>query len=343
MRHILILAALVCSQALAQSSNGTRLPTPVVILPLANHSATGQLIFEDTGATPGTITLQAPSTVNSPYRLVLPASMSAGCLGFTPNGSIWAGSSATCGPPAFPANTALTANYTALAADFSTCATIPVSSGSITITMVASASQPANGQCLWIVNYGSGTVTLAPSGQSLNGSGGNIALGTGSASAPSGAFVVSDGTNYDVQVLGGNSGVVRTLYSGQQTGLAGSSGSSSFAMGTATPAAGLYRANFYGTQTASSSGCSTLPVLDVSVGVHDGIGTYNVVAVVPGSSTSGFTMAPSSPLAILFTPVVMRLNGSYIPTYQSIISVAGVGCSSFGTFTLSAALEYIGQ
>ena len=53
--------------------------------------------------------------------------------------------------------------------------------GTFTITLVASSAQPANGQCVWVVNYGSGVVTIAPSGQYINGGGSSLVLAAGSA------------------------------------------------------------------------------------------------------------------------------------------------------------------
>lgn len=86
--------------------------------------------------------------------------------------------------------------YQALAADFSSCKTITVASGTFTITLVASGSQPANGTYINVVNYGSGVVTIARSGQNINGGTANLTLAAASASAPIGATVWSDGSNY---------------------------------------------------------------------------------------------------------------------------------------------------
>jgi len=108
-----------------------------------------------------------------------------------------AGSSA----PTFPVN-AQTATYQLLAADFTSCKTISVASGTFTITAVASGTQPASGTCVWIVNYGSGVVTFARSGQNINGAAANLTIPASSASSPHGLFVVSDATNYVALPLG---------------------------------------------------------------------------------------------------------------------------------------------
>jgi len=89
-----------------------------------------------------------------------------------------------------------------LASDFASCKSIPVASGTFTITLVASGSQPASGQCILILNYGSGVVTVARSGQNINGAAANQTLAAGSASAPTSLLVISDGTNYVAQPFG---------------------------------------------------------------------------------------------------------------------------------------------
>ena len=99
-----------------------------------------------------------------------------------------------------------TATYQVLAADFALSKTIPVASGTFTITLVASGSQPASGQSIDIINYGSGVVTVARSGQNINGAAANLTIAAGSASAPTGLHIVSDGTNYVAQTWGGGSG-----------------------------------------------------------------------------------------------------------------------------------------
>lgn len=85
-----------------------------------------------------------------------------------------------------------TATYQVLAADFSASKVITVASGTFIITLVASGTQPTAGQYIDIVNYGTGVVTVARSGQNINGAAGNLTLGTNLASTR----VWSDGTNY---------------------------------------------------------------------------------------------------------------------------------------------------
>jgi hypothetical protein len=104
------------------------------------------------------------------------------------------------------ATNAQTSTYQVLASDFVGCKTIPVASGTFTITLVASGSQPPSGQCITILNYGTGVITLARSGQHINGATANLTGTAGSATAPTGWYVVSDATDYVAEVIGGGGG-----------------------------------------------------------------------------------------------------------------------------------------
>lgn len=105
-----------------------------------------------------------------------------------------------------------TGTYQVLASDFSNYKTITVASGTFTITLVASGSQPANGQYIDIVNYGSGTVTIARSGQNINGGTSSLTLGAASATAPQSTTIISDGTNYYATGIAGNGGVASVQF-----------------------------------------------------------------------------------------------------------------------------------
>lgn len=90
-----------------------------------------------------------------------------------------------------------TATYQVLAADFAACKTINVASGTFTITLVASGSQPTTGQCIRVINYGTGVVTIARSGQNINGATTSLTLPAApDAQHPFMSWIVSDGTNY---------------------------------------------------------------------------------------------------------------------------------------------------
>lgn len=168
------------------------------------------------------ICYEAPATVSTSYNIVLPGAGATGIVHYAFSGAtvtqsisalnLAGGSNEITGllPLAnltqqFVIN-AQTATYQVLAADFVDCKTIPVASGTFTITLVASTGQPASGQCINIVNYGTGVVTVARSGQNINGAAANLTLAAGSSSAPTGITVWSDGTNYEAQPVGGSTG-----------------------------------------------------------------------------------------------------------------------------------------
>jgi len=171
---------------------------------------------------------------------------------------------------------AKTATYQVLAADFAGCKTIPAASGTFTVTLVASGSQPPSGQCIWVENYGSGVVTVARSGQNINGTASNITLPVGSASAPSGAFVYSDGTNYEAFVFAPAASSSVNSITGDGTIISNSASTGSVTLTLANAGAGTVLANS-GTSAAAPSYIST-PVLGKS-------GTAGTIGF--GNATSG--------------------------------------------------------
>lgn len=100
-----------------------------------------------------------------------------------------------------------TTTYQVLAADFAINRTIYVSSGTFTITLVAGlGTQPPDGQFVKVVNYGSGVVTVARSGQLINGAAANITINAGSSSAPNGGIFTSTGVDYVYESNSGTGG-----------------------------------------------------------------------------------------------------------------------------------------
>lgn len=117
-----------------------------------------------------------------------------------------------------------TATYQVLAADFTQCKVIPVASGTFTITLVASTSQPAAGQYIRIMNYGTGVVTVARSGQNINGATTSILVGRATNLAATGVDIISDGTNYFAVPIGGwpiSTFGTTNIFCGPQNGGAG--------------------------------------------------------------------------------------------------------------------------
>ena len=109
-----------------------------------------------------------------------------------------------------------TATYQVLASDFAGLKTIAVASGTFTITLVASSGQPAAGQYINVVNYGTGSVTIARSGQDINGATTSIGLpGTSNTPFPASALIWSDGTNYFAAVNEGSNPTFSSMKSGQ--------------------------------------------------------------------------------------------------------------------------------
>src|ERR1017187_3583809 len=160
-------------------------PTDVSLSAVTNDAQTKAAIVPNTAPSPGQI--QVGNAGGTAY---VPVTMSGSCTLASTGVITCSTSSAT---PTFPTNPQ-TSTYQLLAADFTNFRTIIVASGTFTITAVASGgSQPATGTGVWIVNYGSGVVTFARSGQNINGAAANLTIAAGSASAPNGMFVVSDG------------------------------------------------------------------------------------------------------------------------------------------------------
>jgi hypothetical protein len=96
-----------------------------------------------------------------------------------------------------------TNTYQVLASDFAQTKTIAVASGTFTITLVDTATQPPDGQFVTIVNYGDGVVSVVPSGQTLNGDTAALTLPASTAQNPATLRIVSDGTNYVASLAGG--------------------------------------------------------------------------------------------------------------------------------------------
>jgi hypothetical protein len=180
-----------------------------------------------------------------------------------------------------------TGTYQVLASDFSNYKSITVASGTFTITLVASTSQPANGQYIDVINYGSGTVTIARSGQNINGGTSSVTLNPGSAIAPSYALIESDGTNYYAEV--------------QQ------SLTSPGAIGGTTPASGAFTTLSAGSGNFAVSSTGVPTTVD---GVSTaGVGTPFVVAV---SNVTGQTSSQST-VTLATSPAI----GSYRINYYA--------------------------
>lgn len=186
---------------------------------ITNSASTGGVALTIAGTSGGVPYFSSSSAWQSSgaltqYGVVLgggagaaPTATSAGALGTFLSGQ----GSANPSFIALSAINAQTATYQVLASDFQGYKTISVGSGTFTVTLVASGSQPANGQYIRVLNYGTGTVTVARSGQNINGGTASITLNPGSASAPTSALIESDGTNYFASIDEGTVGTVTSI------------------------------------------------------------------------------------------------------------------------------------
>ena len=239
-------------------------------------------------------------------------------------------------PGLFLTNSQISA-YTTTASDFASCSTIPVASGTFTVTLVASSSQPPSGQCVFIINYGSGVVTIAGSGQKLNGSPANLALAAGSAAAPNGAFVVSDGTNYVVQLFGGGGGggtgtvtsVAETINGGPSSGIFAVSGSPIVTSGTLNIALSGTSGGipyFSSTKILSSSGALTGIVRG---GLPPTASELSVDATTSGSNAVTVKGLNGTLLSGLATGLLKNTTATGIPSIATSSDIVGLftGCS----------------
>lgn len=199
-----------------------------------------------------------------------------------------------------------TSTYQVLAADFAGCATIPVASGTFNITLVASGSQPAAGQCIFIINYGSGVVTVVRSGQDINGGTSSLTVPAGSATSPSGAFVVSDGTNYEAQVFANPSAAVSSLTGdGALITNSGSTGSVTLTLGTTS-------AHHFWGGAAGSGGVPTF-VQPAFTDLSGSVACGQMPALTGDTTTSAGACATTT----------AKINGTSFPTSAAVIGSNG--------------------
>lgn len=225
---------------------------------------------------------------------------------------------------------AKTATYQVLAADFTCFTTITVASGTFTITLVASGSQPVAGTYIDIVNYGSGVVTIARSGQNINGGTASIVLESASATNPTRAHIASDGTNYFSTLDFGNPMTTAgDIIYGGTTGLP-----TRLAIGSATTVLhGGSSAPAYSAVSLTADVTGTLPVANGGTGVASP--TAHQVPVAEGSSAFTFVTPGSS-------GGVYQSNGtSADPSFGGITTTnAGGNTSLTGSFEIHLPVAY---
>ena len=169
-------------------------------------------------------------------------------------GTVLGNATSSAAAPTYHTLTAVngqTATYTATATDFAAYKTITVASGTFTITLVINTSQPAAGQYIDIINYGSGTVTVARNGQNLNGGTASLTLPAATATNPTSTRVISDGANYFASQITAGSAAGVTSFSG--TGIISNSSSSGAVTATWSGTSGGIPYFSGATTTASSA------------------------------------------------------------------------------------------
>lgn len=237
------------------------------------------------------------------------------------------------GSPTFPINPQTT-TYQVLAADFTACKVISVASGTFTATLVASGSQPTNGQCLWLFNYGSGVVTISRSGQNLNGGTGTLSLPAGSATAPSAAFIVSDGTNYFASL---HEVPATTTCTNQAVTAVNGTASATCAtvISTMTDTSIAKTATGLG-QFAATTSAQLLGVLSDETGTGAAVFATSPTLVTPALGT------PASGLATNLTglPLATGVTGILLPANGGFGSLNTVSFSATPTFDLSVGLVH---
>lgn len=261
-------------------------------LPTAGNLLIGSGVLWATRAVSGDVTISSTGVVAIGATKVTNA-MLAGSIA----ASKFIGTDITLGTlSALFLTNAKTATYQVLAADFSQCKTIPVASGTFTITLVASGSQPADGQCLRILNYGSGVVTLARSGQNINGGTSSLTLAAGTAASPTGVLVTSNGTDYFAQPIGG-AGTVTSVICG--TGLTG---------GTITST---------GTCAVDTTALNAIYARLGAANIFTGIQTLNPTSTDPALIIAGASLPSSQPPGSIMIDAAGQLhfnNGTDVHT-----------------------------
>jgi hypothetical protein len=200
-----------------------------------------------------------------------------------------------------------TTTYQATATDFATCKVITTASASFTITLLATA--PAAGQCLWVIDYGTGQVTIAPNGNNINGSASNQTLNAGvSAAIMTAAFIVSNGTNYFEVNFG------QTVAE-----LSGHTFASPAAIGSSVPSTGAFT-TLTGTTFNSTTNCSS-----------------SASPAVCGSAASGSVALPTgtNPTLVVNTSAVTANSQIMLTVDESLGTKLGVTCNT----TLSTLLN----
>ena len=340
--------------ALAEANSSSTLPamclanstTDCIFVGVYRYSATqswtvgGPIYVSD--STPGALTQTPPSTsghfvqqvgialaadtIQIGMGTILPApGAAASNASTTVNGQTCA-LGAACTIPLSAINPQ-TATYPVVAGDFSNYKTITVASGSFTITLVASGSQPAAGQYINIINYGGGVVTVARSGQNINGGTSSIVLGAASALNPTSTEIWSDGTNYFATVDQATTGTVTSVATTSPLGGGTITGSGTLTCTTCVVASapGVGIAHFAGsTQTVTSS---TIVTADIAANAVTSAKVDSSVVTDSGNTTTTANQVAVSTTTAGAQKYIDFPDLKQFPAANCVNSVAGSGWS----------------
>lgn len=297
----------------------------VVILLQATVTYNGAYTFSGVVTLANSSVLGTPASINLTNATAFPyATGGAGLLPLANGGT-------NCATPY--AINAQTTTYQVLAADFTCFKTISVASGTFTITLVASGSQPVAGTWLKVVNYGSGVVTIARSGQNINGGTTSLTLQSASATVPSEAWVFSDGANYFVSgsFLNPMTAAGDIIYAGT-TGLP-----------TRLPAAGASVVLHGGTTPSWSAVAISTDVTGLGTGVATFLGTPSGANFNAMIAAGGVPIAQSSKSAAYTT--VLADGGTQIlhPTADNNARTFTIDSNANVAYPIGTVITFINQ
>jgi hypothetical protein len=250
-----------------------------------------------------------------------------GSCGVTNPGSISLGSSATI-QISLPVNAQTGTTYTIASTDCGKLVTFNNAS-SVAVTMpTAGGSYPA-GWAFVTQNYGAGTVTLTPSSGTINGGSANLTLSQGQ-----GAWIFSDGTNWQVMLgksTGSSSGTVNAGTAGQMAYYASSSTTIS-GNPNATISNGILTLGQSGTAGAvifngASSGTATISVS--STGGTLNLGSTNATVTSTGLVTALALINNVNSVSFSATPTFALASGDQTITLTG--NVTGSSVSGLAT------------
>ena len=259
-----------------------------------NYASATNTLTCGTSGTGGSTGISGATNQGAMYATAATTATSTGAM---TNGQVLMGTTGSApSNKALTVTSAKTTTYAVTVADFAAYTTFTVASGTFTITLPINTGQPSAGTYIRVLNYGTGVVTIARNGQNLNGGTASLILPASTATDPSAAFLVSDGTNYFGSVEDG------TVAISKVTG-----GTQLVASGTSA----------MGTSAIASGACAT-----VVAATATGTATTDVITFTPNAditAVTGYAPVTTGGLAIYVYPTANNFNAKVCnPTSASI-------------------------